>query len=163
MTSSRRVNCRSVKPSRKRSLTVASSPHNNGEGIGGGGTCRPVILNSWPIKPSGVQFAMATRRRAGRHAPFRRDALRSRGKHRAEHRHDFIKRGICVRQGLGVALVKLDLNAFGLRRARAVPAGSAQYHASHDGSRARRRERQIARAASYVKHAARRVLAASAR
>ena len=24
---------------------------------GGGGTCLPIILNSWPMKPSGVQLA----------------------------------------------------------------------------------------------------------
>src|SRR5262245_37148083 len=58
MTRLRLEKCISVKPSPKRSRTNSSLPHNNGEGIGGGGTCWLMILKSLPIKPSGVQFAI---------------------------------------------------------------------------------------------------------
>src|SRR5262245_30635999 len=47
-------------PEPKRSLTLASTPQRTGDGIpGGGGTCAAVVLNICPIKPVGVQLAIA--------------------------------------------------------------------------------------------------------
>ena len=41
---------------------VRLEPHSDGDCTpGGGGTCRPSVLNSWPMKPSGVQLARPIR------------------------------------------------------------------------------------------------------
>ena len=49
-------------PSRSRSRTVSSSPQRPGAGTpGGGGACAEVVLNIWPMKPPGVQLAIAMR------------------------------------------------------------------------------------------------------
>ena len=62
----RQVKVRSVTdidetPSPKISRRWASVPHRIGEATpAGGGTCRPTVLKSWPMNPSGVQLATAT-------------------------------------------------------------------------------------------------------
>ena len=40
----------------------ASVPQSDGDfNTAGGGTCVPITLNNWPMKPSGVQFAIPIR------------------------------------------------------------------------------------------------------
>jgi hypothetical protein len=75
---------------------------------GGGGTCLPIVLKSWPTNPSGVQFGLA-------HAhELRGDPVGARGEHRADQAHDQVERAVLVGQVLGVALVELDRQLLGL-------------------------------------------------
>ena len=86
--------------------------------MAGGGTCAAVALNIWPMKPVGVQLAIAMR------PPGTADAqqlaggrLGPRREHRAEHRHDHVERRVAVRHLFGVALVEADVQTLGARAA----------------------------------------------
>ena len=90
-------------------------PHIAGEVTpGGGGTWAPMVLNTWPMKPSGVQLAMAMTP-PGRHTRSSSSAARwwSAVNMDAERRGDGVEAGVAVRQGLGVALVEPDRVALG--------------------------------------------------
>ena len=91
-------------------------PHSAGDFTpAGGGMCLPIVLKSWPMKPSGVQFAM----------PILPPALADPqhlggglvvigGEHHAEGRDHRVEARIRERQRLGIGFLELDDPAFRL-------------------------------------------------
>ena len=131
-------------------------PHSAGDLTpAGGGTWRPISLNSRPIKLSGVQFAMPRRppERSTRIISSRR-ALLVRREHRAERRQHHVEAGVGKRQFLDVGFLETDVEALG-PRALASLFEQRQHIVgrSHAGKAARGGERCVAVAGRDIEYA----------
>ena len=101
----------------KNSLMRPSVPQSAGDLTpAGGGRCLPIVLKTWPMKPSGVQFARPIL------PPGLHDADQLGGgailigrEHDAEGRDDDVETGIGEGQGLGIGLAEFDVEPFGRR------------------------------------------------
>ena len=101
-------------PSLKRSRTVASSPHSTGEGMPEGAICLAMILNICPMKPAGRPVGHGDHAAGPAHArEFGRHQFRTRREHGPEHADHGVKLAVVIRQGLGVAFFKGDVQSFG--------------------------------------------------
>ena len=90
-------------------------PHSAGEATpAGGGLCAPIVLNTRPMKPSGVQLAIAITP-PGRQTRSSSAAARSWSAVNITPNveSDGVEGGVVVRQVLGVALVEGDGVALG--------------------------------------------------
>ena len=121
----------------------------------GGGRCLPIVLKTWPMKPSGVQFARPIL------PPGLHDADQLGGgavligrEHDAEGRDDDVEAGIGKGQGLGIGLAEFDIEPFG--RGPLAPALEQRRHIVGRDDLApapRRGQRDIAVARSHIQDA----------
>ena len=119
------------------SVSRARVPHSAGDFTpAGGGRCLPSVLNTWPMKPSGVQLARpilppALQTRSSSAAA----RLLVRREHHAEGREHDVEAVVRERQVLGVGLAGIrscsPSASARARRARAAPARSRSSVTSH--------------------------------
>ena len=100
----------------KSSCSRCSVPHRIGDrSPAGGGACLAFVLNSWPMKPSGV-WATSPIRPPGRTTrdELARGPFLVRREHRAEDRADDVEAAVVEGQVLRVALDEIGGDALGL-------------------------------------------------
>ena len=122
----------------------------------GGGTCAPIILNSWPMKPSRRPVRHSDAAAAAQHNAqhFVRSAFVVRREHRAERRQHDVEARVVERQIFGIGLTKLHAQPFGARTLAAFVEQSRHVIGRRDVREAARSgERGVAVAGSDVEHA----------
>ena len=130
-------------------------PHSAGDlAPAGGGTCLPMVLNTWPMKPSGVQLArpilpprLHTRTSLGSGA-----VLVGR-EHHPEGGDDDVEAGVGKRQRLRIGLAELDAEPVGVGAlAGALEQGRHVVGRDHLAPAPRGGKRDVAVAGSDVEH-----------
>ena len=80
---------------------------------GNGATCLPVTLKTSPMKPVGVQFAMATWPPARQtQEELARNDVWTRREHGSKHADNEIESAGLIRQRLGVTFLEVDVHPF---------------------------------------------------